>query len=320
MAIQLLVRLEEALGKALPLVSLFENPTVAELAVLLRDWNRNESPDPVLVRMRSGGSERRLFFVPGGQGGMAELALYSGLMQHLEGDYSVFGLLAQGLRREDTPQRTLPERAAAFVAKIRSTQLRGPYLLGGECAGGIVAFEMAQQLVAQGQEVALLLLMDTWRPVPIDNLRARYFHKQLEILKSRGSAARAGIFNLLRMLRSFVVEQPASDPGSWASYWCGIIRRLARKTVLWRTAIQNIEQTMRYQPQPYSGEISLLITSHSDREGLVKGWQSLSERELNVYIVPGDHESYIRETTAATAQQLQVCLDKSTGGRHRSIP
>jgi thioesterase domain-containing protein len=169
--------------------------------------------------------EMPLFFVPGGQGGLAELALYTGLMQHLDGDYSVYGLLAQGLRREDTPLGTLPERAAAFVAKIRSIQPHGPYALGGECAGGIVAFEMAQQLAAQGQKVALLLLMDTWRPVPFDSLPARYFHKPLEILKSRASAARAGIFNLLRMLRNFAAEQPASDPGSGASYWCGIIRK-----------------------------------------------------------------------------------------------
>ncbi len=319
MAIQLLVLLEKAFDKALPLVSLFEHPTVAELSVLVGDWKRKESPDPVLVEMRSGGSEMPLFFVPGGRGGMAELALYAGLMQHLDGDHSVYGLLAQGLRRQDTPQRTLPERAAAFVGKIRSVQPRGPYALGGECAGGIVAFEMAQQLVAQGQEVALLLLMDTWRPVPTDSLRARYFYKPIEILKNRGSAARGGVSNLLRMLRTFVREQPASGLGSWASYWCSIIRRLGRKTVLWRTAIQNIEQTMRYQPQPYPGEISLLITSHSDREGLVKGWQSLSDRELNVYIVPGDHESYIRETNGVTAQQLQVCLDKSARERHRSI-
>jgi hypothetical protein len=77
---------------------------------------------------------------------------------------------------------------------------------------------------------------------------------------------------------------------------------------------------MRYHPQPYAGEISLLITSLSDREGLVKGWQSLSKRELSVYVVPGDHESYIRETTAITAQQLKVCLDKSAGERHRLTP
>ena len=178
---------------------------------------------------------------------------------------------------------------------------------------------MAQQLVAQGQEVALLLLMDTWRPAQSDSLHARYFDKPIEILKNRGLVARAGVSSLLRMLRTFVREQPASDLGSWASYWCSIIRRLGRKTVLWRTAIQNIEQTMRYEPQPYPGEISLLISSHSDREGLVKGWQSLSDRELNVYIVPGDHESYIRETAGVTAQQLQVCLDKSAGERHRSI-
>jgi hypothetical protein len=83
--------------------------------------------------------------------------------------------------------------------------------------------------------------------------------------------------------------------------------------------MQNIEQTMRYQPQRYPGEISLLITSNSDRAGLVKGWESLSDRELNVYIVPGDHESYIRETAEVTAQHLQLCLDKSTGEHHRSI-
>jgi thioesterase domain-containing protein len=178
---------------------------------------------------------------------------------------------------------------------------------------------MAQQLVAQGQEVALLLLMDTWRPVPSDSLRARYFYKPIEILKNKGPAARAGVFNLLRILPAFVREQPASDLGSWASYWCSIIRRLGQKTVLWRTAMQNIEQTMRYQPQRYPGEISLLITSNSDRAGLVKGWESLSDRELNVYIVPGDHESYIRETAEVTAQHLQLCLDKSTGEHHRSI-
>ena len=69
MAIQLLVLLEESFDKALPLVSLFERPTVAEMAALLEDWKNTESPDPALVQMRSGGSEMPLFFVPGGQGG-----------------------------------------------------------------------------------------------------------------------------------------------------------------------------------------------------------------------------------------------------------
>ena len=98
---------------------------------------------------------------------MAEMMMYARLMDTLDRDQAVYGLVgsdALASRR----------RAASYVHQMRMVQPEGPYAVGDEYMRGIVAFEMAQQLVAQGHGVALLLLMDTWRPAMQTPARWRF--------------------------------------------------------------------------------------------------------------------------------------------------
>ena len=88
------------------------------------------------------------------------LGIYYPLIRHLGKEQPVYGLVTDVGR--DYPR--VEDLAASYVAEVRVVQPEGPYFLGGLSFGGIVAFEMAQQLCAVGQEVALLALFDTPTP------------------------------------------------------------------------------------------------------------------------------------------------------------
>src|SRR5439155_4504057 len=93
---------------------------------------------------------------------------YYALAHHLGADQPYYGLQAQGLDGPQPIHHTIDEMAAHYLEEIRSLQPEGPYLLGGYCMGGTIAFEMAQQLHAEGQQVGLLALFDTynWSKLP----------------------------------------------------------------------------------------------------------------------------------------------------------
>ncbi len=289
LALNLFALLENTLNRNLPLVSLFEHQTVARFAAFLRTLDSLEpacSPDasvsgPRVVEIKRGQSKMPFFLVPGGTGGMAEMMMYARLMRNLNRDQAVYGLLG-------SRHATVQERAASYIHQMRMVQTNGPYALGGECVGGIVAFEMAQQLVAQGEEIALLLLMDTWRPIDADA-------KPLAMLKSKWSISRVGFSNLTRLLRN--------------ENWFHVAVRLKQKTALWLRAVQHIGQTLQYRPKVYPGRITLLVSSDNDRKGLSDNWRDLSLGGLVVHTVPGDHESYIRQTPEVAAERLSASLD-----------
>ena len=159
MAIRLFSQIEAEFGRKLPITLLFESPTIAHLAQALRaeqtaDWS-------TLVPIQSGGARPPLFLVHGFGGGVVG---YAELARGLGDDQPVYGLQAVGLDGRTPPHETVEEMAAHFVDVVRSQQSQGPYYLGGYCFGGIVAFEVARQLEAQGQPVALVAIFEGYAP------------------------------------------------------------------------------------------------------------------------------------------------------------
>jgi amino acid adenylation domain-containing protein len=153
-ALAIVVGVEKRLGAKLPPSALLESPSIAAMARLL-----DRSPSRrCLVAIQPGGARRPLFCIHSGDGGVLG---YRGLARRLGPDRPVFALQARGLDGERPPFSRVEEMAAHYLDEIRSVQAHGPYLLGGSCFGGIVAFEMAQQLVARGERVECLVLMDT---------------------------------------------------------------------------------------------------------------------------------------------------------------
>jgi thioesterase domain-containing protein len=175
LALRLFARLEKRFKSSLPLATLFEAPTVARLAERVRggpvavatlEVARAEPADPSpqfehLVRICDGGDAPPFFCVHGAGGNVLN---FRDLAIRLRHDGPVFGLQARGIDGLHEPHGSIEEMAEAYLAEVRAVWPSGPYLLGGYSGGGVIAFEMAHRLRAEGQRVAALVLLDTFRP------------------------------------------------------------------------------------------------------------------------------------------------------------
>ncbi|MEZ0542244.1 amino acid adenylation domain-containing protein [Fibrella arboris] len=157
-AVQVMARLEKQTGRRLPLATLFEYPTVRALAELIREQDKPVSWES-LVPIKPTGTRQPLYIV---HGAGLNVLLFNAVAQNLHPDQPVYGLQARGLNGIDEPFRSIREMAAYYVEEIVKHNPKGPYSLSGFSFGGIVAFEMARQLVEQGREVGLVALFDAY--------------------------------------------------------------------------------------------------------------------------------------------------------------
>jgi amino acid adenylation domain-containing protein len=156
LAAMLLARLNEALGASLPLAVLFEAPTIRLLAERYRS-RKAPRREARLVTMNGDGTRPPVFGVPGIQGNVVG---YAGLARALGRDQPFHSMQAIGLDGSEAPLRTIEDMATRSLAALRIAQPRGPYAFVGACFGATVAYEMARQALAAGDEVALLGLLD----------------------------------------------------------------------------------------------------------------------------------------------------------------
>ena len=157
LAVHLFAQIEKVFDVKLPLATLFEAPTIQEMARILRNEVASSGWSP-LVTIQASGS-RPPFFCIHGAGG--NVLIYRELSRNLGSDQPFYGLQCQGLDGSCPPLTTVEDMAALYVRAIRRQQAHGPYLVGGYCGGGLIAYEVAQQLKGAGEDVALLALFDT---------------------------------------------------------------------------------------------------------------------------------------------------------------
>jgi phthiocerol/phenolphthiocerol synthesis type-I polyketide synthase E len=176
LAVHLFVRIEKIFKVKLPLATLFEAPTIEELAKILREETTASSGWSPLVAIQPNGS-RPPFFCMHGAGG--NVLIYRELSQHLGPDQPFYGLQAPGLDGSCPPLATIEEMATLYAKEIRKFQVHGPYLIGGYCMGGTLAYEVARRLQASGEEISLLALFDTmdWSKVRLRSAWGRAYHE-----------------------------------------------------------------------------------------------------------------------------------------------
>jgi thioesterase domain-containing protein len=160
LAIRLTQRIEKVLGLSMPVATLFKAPTIAEMAELIDGKKTPETFSP-LVGIRPKKEKTPFFCVHPGDG---NVFYFTELARSLEERQPFYGLQAYGLEPGTEPLSDIQEMAAKYIETIRSVQPHGPYLVGGLCAGGTIAFEMAQQLKQIGESVPLLVLFDSLAP------------------------------------------------------------------------------------------------------------------------------------------------------------
>ena len=208
LTLELMLRLEDALGVELPVTMIYDYPTVASLARAIETQAAPQfSP---LVAIKPSGEGAALFIVHGVGGNVMELF---GFGRRL--DCPVYGLQAKGLDGNAEPNRSIADMAEYYLAAIRQKQPRGPYRLSGYSSGGLIAFEMARRLREQGEEVALLALLDT-------QTHASQWPLSLWFAKLR-ERARHHLSAFAHLSRGDMLEYAVKTLG-------GLYRRFARRT------------------------------------------------------------------------------------------
>jgi thioesterase domain-containing protein len=163
LAVQIISRIKLAFAIEIPLSALFEGPTVARMAKHIAAANVHEGPrsSQVLVSIQSQGS-RAPFFCVHAVGG--QVISYAELSQEMGPEQPFYGLQSPPANFFPESDISIQQMATLYNREIRSVQPVGPYLLSGWSMGGLVAWEMAQQLIKEGETIGLLALMDTTPP------------------------------------------------------------------------------------------------------------------------------------------------------------
>jgi aspartate racemase len=323
LAVRLFSQIEKSFDRHLPLAAIFQGPTVAQLASLLQDegWTPSWS---ALVAINAGGS-RPPFYCIHAIGG--NVLTYADLSRHLGPDQPVYALQARGLDGKNPPHTRIEEMAAHYIKEIRELQPEGPYSMGGSSAGGVVAFEMAQQLVAAGQDVAVLALFDTWSPDSLSMVkdmsrlrrRATRFFERVD-LHTGNLLAAEGLKGKLAYVATKSVRVRKRLALAGIGYWKKL-KELTREIVdPLPPTLRKVENTSRnaldrYVPKAYPGRITLFRATkqpaafNPDRE---LGWSRFAEGGVEVYDVPGHHGAIVYEPRIGIlARQLAECLERA---------
>ena len=259
LAVQLFAQIEQVFGVKLPVATLFDAPTIEALAQMLcHDSPASASVWSPLVAIQPTGS-RPPFFAMHGAGG--NVLIYRELSLNLGSDQPFYGLQSQGLDGSCAPITTVEDMAALYAKEIRKVRPHGPYLLGGYCGGGTIAYEVAQQLTRAGEQVALLALFDTmnWCMFPPPTiLHKAYYHGQklvfhaMNFLRLDGVGQSKFFREKLGILRSRI---PIWRATLMARLFGSRTGRSESRILaeLWQN---NDRASSKYVPKPYSGLVT----------------------------------------------------------------
>jgi len=303
LALQLFNEIAVACGRELPPVTIYVAPTIAALAAVLEEPEEIRLPPLVLLK---DGVEQPPLFVTHGLGG--SVIDFFQVVKHIRTSHPIQGMQSKGIDGTEEPFDRIEDMAEFHLDAIRKVQPHGPYLLAGYSLGGLVTFEMAQRLVASGEKVALLAMLDSYPDI-------RYL----------SLAQRARLVTRLTTRRAATaMKLPAGEAVSL------IIRPSRRRSTAPRVSYQlPVDVTLspamqrareraylaltRYKPKFYPGKIRFVraeIPTDFPADAAAV-WAHLAHK-LEVQTVPGDHlgimSTHYEKLASALSRYIEEAL------------
>lgn len=369
-AVRLVNRIKKTYKLEFGLAVLFEAPTVAKCAALIREQLGVVADEPNTAETGSTGTgdrpsgskaakpgsrksscivpinpkgTRPPFYAIHGMGG--NIVEYSHIAKYLDPDQPFYGIQAQGLDGKKPILSRVDEIAATYIKEIREFQPEGPYYLGGSSFGGLVGYSMAQQLLKEGERVAVLALFDSYgkdypKPLPATMAFQHFWNRQryrfdlhlsnLRLLPAdlRKEYVKEKMRRIPRIIRRYAKNGRKNLSYKWQLMWLPKALReqarltgedpLAMKGVELPKVLQEIqnattEAARKYELRPYSGKVILLRASYQPPNIVndpTNGWGELV-RDLEIFEVPGHHGAIIREPRVKKlVEVLSSCLNR----------
>jgi amino acid adenylation domain-containing protein len=289
--------MEKEFGKKLILTDLLQAPTVEKLVAFVG----LESPSTArssVIALQPLGSKPAFFFVHGMGGTVLR---FRDLARHMAPDQPFFGIQAPGLDGAQPCLHSVEEMAEVYLEDLRSAQPEGPYYLGGYSLGGYVAMEMAHRLLAQGEEVRALVLLDTYAGGSqslLDRFLALSRAQQMAYMKRRARLYRK---NFRRRIEFLFLPSAVKE-----------VRRACAAA------------GDRYQIKPYPEKILLFRAGEKGLRGLEEagqGWEKYAIGGLEIHELNGDHGNILNEPNVQfLAAELRQCLERAQSEGSRPTP
>jgi amino acid adenylation domain-containing protein len=315
LAVRLMAQIQDKFGHNLTLSTLFENPTIEKLAPIVSQRSHKSFNSPLVV-INSSGSKTPFFCMHGAGGGINN---YFNLSRRLGEDYPFYGL--EHTPGEEEPEITsLEETANKYLQEIRKVQPNGPYLLGGHCYGGVLAFEMAQQLQRQGETVDLLVVIDAiLSKTRIESTKdddAKFLLRMAESIKTDNNIDFSIPFEELRVLplneQLDLINKKANFIFSDTE-----IKDFISYYKLFKSDVQAMRN---YVPLLYPQPITLFRAKEEiihdfdnpewNTDDPLLGWGKYSSQAIQVIEVSGDHFSiFVEPHIQELAKHLRNCID-----------
>ncbi|MFE1744077.1 amino acid adenylation domain-containing protein [Coleofasciculus sp. H7-2] len=337
-AVELFSQIKKIIGADIPIATLFQAPTVEKLADIISQegWS---TPWLSLVPIKPEGSQPPFFF----HGGAAEAMTWAGFGRQLPSDRPFYGLQLPALNGKATFQSSVEEIASICIKEIRSIQPNGPYFIGGHCFGGTIAFEIAQQLKAQGEEVSILALVDAYAPKTVPNnklflgIRASYhyldfliyktFYYHAEQLKQKNfigqltyladwlqkkvgsklTKSKSSATKKRNHNKPQPIHQNSANPQSTDKFIPYEVRYLQAEKM-------NREVKAKYIPQVYPGCLLLFRANKQKLEwyfGEKLGWEDLAAAGVEIHEIPGIFGNLFNAASMPfLVQEMKSVLDK----------
>lgn len=242
------------------------------------------------------GSKPPFFAIPG-------ILVYDELARHMGEDQPFYCF-------EPSPYKNIKGIASFYIEQLQKIQTKGPYFLGGSCRGGIIALEMAQQLLQLGEKVPLLVLFETYSP-RLKRVRSRKgFINMYRFYFNYYKIKSHYYFNVLKKM-SF---------GKRIPYICNesfnfLARRIFKKYYNRNQSTEEVKEKQNvYLLKRYSGNVLMFNASNplSDFEkDPMMGWNGFLTGKIESFEIEGDHTSIYREPAVMeVAEKLKSCLEK----------
>jgi FkbH-like protein len=316
LAAQMFAEIAKRFGVKLPLTTILDCPTIRLLAPRVEP--QADLRSGILIELKRGGP-RFLFLIHDGDG---ETLLYRNLARRLPDDLAVFGIEPRRLSRVPLAHTRIEDMARFYIKEMRRKQPRGPYMLGGLCAGGVIAYEMASQLQSVGETVKLVALLDAAKPRArkraghISKQRVRRLEAVFAGVRGEGGIyverLYSSIMAALSKLKSFLVWEFSSRAKRLTTRLrFRLLHELLMRGRPWPPSLAELSvrdiydsAEARYIPKPLSNAGVILLRAESGDEydqpykevysDDTFDWSSVAE-DVIVIDVKGGHSSMLQE-------------------------